>query len=229
MAEDDKNAVLIDGLSPVTAKSEGTVVGFADVCQVPGPTGPVPIPFPNIARSRDLKNGSRTVSINGAPVALKDSYLGTSTGNEAATAGGGVVSGKTKGAASPVNYSFIVMLRTAMDEVGHGVVPGLSALVHSVREGRSWVIRIACSLRRTWTNWASRFQTMRRWQAHGALMRGMRRCHPKWLAIFGPRSGSSGSSTTARSDFRTRWMQSDGHGTTSAGGCSSKTKRSTGL
>jgi len=110
MAEDDKNAVLIDGLSPVTAKSEGTVVGFADVCQVPGPTGPVPIPFPNTARSRDLKNGSRTVSINGAPVALKDSYLGTSTGNEAATAGGGVVSGKTKGAASPVNYSFSVSI-----------------------------------------------------------------------------------------------------------------------
>ena len=46
MAEDDKNAVLIDGLSPVTAKSEGTVVGFADVCQVPGPPGRCPSPSP---------------------------------------------------------------------------------------------------------------------------------------------------------------------------------------
>jgi hypothetical protein len=110
MAGDGKNSVLVDGQSPVTSKSEGTVVGFADVCKTPGPGGPVPIPYPNIARSSDLRNGSRTVSINGAPVCLSSSSLGTSTGNEAATAGGGVASGKTKGAADPVNYSFNVKI-----------------------------------------------------------------------------------------------------------------------
>jgi hypothetical protein len=110
MGGDDKNSVLVDGMSPVTSKSEGTVVGFADVCKTPGPGGPVPIPYPNIARSSDLKGGSRTVSISGAPVCLSSSSLGTSTGNEAATAGGGVASGKTKGAAHPANYSFSVKI-----------------------------------------------------------------------------------------------------------------------
>jgi hypothetical protein len=110
MAGDDETSVLVDGMSPVTGKSGGTVVGFADVCKTPGPGGPVPIPYPNIVRSGDLENGSRTVSINGAPVCLSSSSLGTSTGNEAATAGGGVASGKTKGAAHPVNYSFSVRI-----------------------------------------------------------------------------------------------------------------------
>lgn len=78
--------------------------------QDPGPTGPVPIPFPNIALSKDLENGSTTVTVNGAPVALKDSYIGRSTGNEAGTAGGGVASGKTQGRAHPVSYSFDVRI-----------------------------------------------------------------------------------------------------------------------
>lgn len=108
MAGGEKNTVLIDGLSPVTAKSEGTVAGFPDVCRTPGPSGPVPIPYSNVAQSRDLRNGSKTVFINGAPVCLSDSCLGTSTGNEAATAGGGVASGKTQGAAHPINFSFSV-------------------------------------------------------------------------------------------------------------------------
>lgn len=106
----DKSEVFVNGLTPVTTESEGKVVGFPDVCKVPGPTGPVPIPFPNIALSRDLENGSKTVRINGAPVALKDSYICKSTGNEAATAGGGVASGKTRGRAYPVSYSFDVSI-----------------------------------------------------------------------------------------------------------------------
>ncbi|MFP2926115.1 PAAR-like domain-containing protein [Pyxidicoccus sp. 3LG] len=106
----DKGEVFVNGMTPVTTESEGKVVGFPDVCKAPGPGGPVPIPFPNIAMSRDLENGSRTVRINGAPVALSDSYIGKSTGNEAGTAGGGVVSGKTKGRAHPVNFSFDVRI-----------------------------------------------------------------------------------------------------------------------
>jgi len=106
----DKCEVFINGLTPVTTTSEGKVVGFPDVCMAPGPTGPIPIPFTNLAQSKDLENGSKSVFINGAPVALKDSYLGKSTGNEAGTAGGGVVSGKTRGRAHPVSYSFDVRI-----------------------------------------------------------------------------------------------------------------------
>ena len=86
------------------------MVGFPDVCMTPSPGGPVPIPYPNLAQSKDLENGSKRGLINGAPVALKDSYLGASTGDEAGTMGGGVASGKTKGRAHPVNYSFDVMI-----------------------------------------------------------------------------------------------------------------------
>ncbi|MFP2929476.1 PAAR-like domain-containing protein [Pyxidicoccus sp. 3LG] len=106
----DESEVFVNGMTPVTTVSEGKVVGFPDVCKAPGPGGPVPIPFPNIASSKDLENGSRTVLINGAPVALSDSYIGKSTGNEAGTAGGGVVSGKTKGRGHPVSFSFDVCI-----------------------------------------------------------------------------------------------------------------------
>ncbi|MCP3136791.1 PAAR-like domain-containing protein [Pyxidicoccus xibeiensis] len=106
----DKSEVFVNGMTPVTTESGGRVVGFPDVCKAPGPGGPMPIPFPNIALSRDLESGSRTVRINGAPVALKDSHIGSSTGNEAGTAGGGVVSGKTKGRAHPVTFSLDVRI-----------------------------------------------------------------------------------------------------------------------
>jgi hypothetical protein len=107
---DEENHVLVTGLSPVTRKSGGRVVGFPDVCRTPSPGGPVPIPYPNSAESKALEKGSRTVSINGAPVCLSSSRLGTSTGDEAGTAGGGVSSGRTGGAAHPVNYSFDVRI-----------------------------------------------------------------------------------------------------------------------
>jgi hypothetical protein len=105
-----ENSTLVNGMSPVTKESGGTVAGFPDVCKTPGPSGPVPVPYPNVAQSDSLKNGSRSVTINGAPVGLSRSCLSSSTGNEAGSAGGGVASGKTKGAAHPVNYSFDVRI-----------------------------------------------------------------------------------------------------------------------
>ncbi|MFP2927218.1 PAAR-like domain-containing protein [Pyxidicoccus sp. 3LG] len=106
----EKTNVFVNGMTPVTTESEGKVVGFPDVCKAPSPGGPMPIPFPNVAQSKDLENGSKTVRIDGAPVALKDSCLGKSTGNEAGTAGGGVASGKTQGRAHPLSYSFDVRI-----------------------------------------------------------------------------------------------------------------------
>jgi hypothetical protein len=51
----------------------------------------------NVARDGDLAQGSKSVNIEGNPVALKDSNLSTSSGDEPGTAGGGLVSSKTKG------------------------------------------------------------------------------------------------------------------------------------
>ncbi|TQF12000.1 DUF4150 domain-containing protein [Myxococcus llanfairpwllgwyngyllgogerychwyrndrobwllllantysiliogogogochensis] len=111
-----ENTTFVNGMSPVTKESDGTVVGFPDVCRTPGGGGPIPVPYPNVAKSNSLKDGSRSVLINGAPVATSGSSLGRSTGNEGGTAGGGVSSGTTKGAAHPVSYSFDVRIE------GKGVV-----------------------------------------------------------------------------------------------------------
>lgn len=87
-----------------------------DVCQTPSPGGPVPVPYGNVARDRDLADGSASVEVDGHPVALKGSYLSTSTGDEAGTAGGGLVSSKIQGR--------VVFLTASLDVwvEGQGVV-----------------------------------------------------------------------------------------------------------
>src|SRR3954452_13843071 len=76
-----------------------------DVCKTPSPGGPVPIPYPNVAQSSDTAKGSKKVKCDGESICHKDSNFSTSTGDEAGTAGGGVVSNKTKGKAEFVNFS----------------------------------------------------------------------------------------------------------------------------
>ena len=71
--------------------------GPPDVCKTPSPGGPVPIPYPNVAMDSDLADGAKKVKIEGNPVAHEGSNLSTSTGDEAGTAGGGLMSSKTKG------------------------------------------------------------------------------------------------------------------------------------
>ncbi|WP_224361973.1 DUF4150 domain-containing protein [Hyalangium versicolor] len=98
----------VNKMSVVTQDSNGITVAFPDVCKTPSPAGPVPIPYPNIARSSDTAKGTKKVSVKGNPVCVKDSNFSTSTGDEAGTAGGGVASNKTKGKAEFVNFSFDV-------------------------------------------------------------------------------------------------------------------------
>ena len=59
-----------------------------DVCKTPSPGGPVPIPYPNIARSADLADGSETVTTDGESIAIKGSNYSRSTGDEPGTVGG---------------------------------------------------------------------------------------------------------------------------------------------
>ncbi|GHG88709.1 DUF4150 domain-containing protein [Comamonas sp. JC664] len=98
----------VNKLSVVHKDTGGTSIAFPDVCQTPSPAGPVPIPYPNVAMSSDTAKGTTKVSVDGKPVCVEDSNFSMSTGDEAGTAGGGVVSGKTKGKAEFVNYSFDV-------------------------------------------------------------------------------------------------------------------------
>ena len=96
-----------NNLSVVHKSSMGVSPAFPDVCKTPTPAGPIPIPYPNIAMSSDTAKGSKKVKCDGNPVCLKDSNFKMSTGDEAGAAGG-VVSGKIKGKAEFVNYSFDV-------------------------------------------------------------------------------------------------------------------------
>lgn len=80
-------------------KGDGSkfIAAAPDVCKTPSPGGPVPVPYPNIAKSSNLAKGTKKVKIKGNSVAIKGANLNTSTGDEAGTAGGGIISSKTKG------------------------------------------------------------------------------------------------------------------------------------
>ena len=119
------NSVGVNKMTVVTKDSNGVTVAFPDVCKTPSPGGPIPLPYPNIARSADTAKGSKKVTAEGNPLCLKDSNFSTSTGDEAGTAGGGVVSGKTKGKAEFVNFSFDVQVE------GKNVARALDLMLHN--------------------------------------------------------------------------------------------------
>lgn len=118
-------SVGVNKMSVVHKKSEGVSPSFPDMCKTPSPAGPIPIPYPNIAQSSDTADGSTSVKCDGQSVCLKSSNFKTSTGDEAGTAGGGVASGKTKGKAEFVNYSFDVKFE------GKNVARALDLMLHN--------------------------------------------------------------------------------------------------
>ena len=115
----------VNNLSVIHAESNGISIAFPDVCITPSPGGPVPIPYPNIARSGDMKKGTKKVKTDGKSVCVKDSYFCTSSGDEAGSAGGGVVSNKIKGKAEFVNFSMDVKFE------GKNVCRALDLMVHN--------------------------------------------------------------------------------------------------
>jgi hypothetical protein len=115
----------VNNMSVVHKDSSGITTIFPDVCKTPSPAGPVPIPYPNIAQSSDTANGTSTVKCDGNPTCVKDSNFSTSTGDEAGTAGGGVISSKTKGKAEFVNFSFDVKFE------GKNVARAMDLMLHN--------------------------------------------------------------------------------------------------
>lgn len=90
--------------------SGGMSVVFPDVCKTPTPGGPVPIPYPNIGKSSDTAKGPKSVKIDGQMPMVKSAIYSMTTGDEAGTAGGGIVSGKIKGESEYMTYSFDVKI-----------------------------------------------------------------------------------------------------------------------
>jgi len=98
----------VNFMSVVHAGSNGISMAFPDVCKTPAPPAPpVPIPYPNIAKSSDTAQGAGTVKCDGNAVCVKDSNFMVSSGDEAGSLFG-VVSNKVKGKAEFVNFSFDV-------------------------------------------------------------------------------------------------------------------------
>jgi hypothetical protein len=87
--------------------SGGMSVVFPDVCLTPTNAGPVPIPYPNIARSADTSEGPSTVTADGEMPMTKGAKYSKSSGDEAGSAGG-VASGVNRDAAEFLLYSFDV-------------------------------------------------------------------------------------------------------------------------
>jgi hypothetical protein len=115
----------VNNLSVVHKDSGGITTAFPDVCKTPSPGGPIPIPYPNIAKSSDTAKGSSTLKCDGNPICLKDSNFSMSTGDEAGSAGGGVVSNKIKGKAEFVNFSMDVLVE------GKNVARALDLMLHN--------------------------------------------------------------------------------------------------
>jgi len=84
----------------VSKQSDGkTVAAFPDVAKTPeSPSGPVPIPYPNMGRSTDTAKGSKKVKVDGNPIMMKKSSFGRSSGDEP---GGSEPSTGTKKLESP--------------------------------------------------------------------------------------------------------------------------------
>ena len=86
---------------PATTNGGGQCMGFPDVCKTPTPGGPAPLPYANIAMPNQA-NGSTTsqkVKIVGKNACTTKTEISMSSGDEAGSAGGGVVSSKFKGPA----------------------------------------------------------------------------------------------------------------------------------
>lgn len=87
------------GMSPV----------FPDVCKTPTPGGPVPIPYPNIGQASNTAKGPKKVKVDGQMPMAKGAVYSMTSGDEPGSVGG-VISGKVKGEAEYMLYSFDVKM-----------------------------------------------------------------------------------------------------------------------
>lgn len=87
--------------------SGGMSMVFPDVCKTPTPAGPIPIPYPNIGTASTTSKGTKKVKIDGKMAMVKGAKYSMTSGDEPGTVGG-VISGKFKGEAEYMMYSFDV-------------------------------------------------------------------------------------------------------------------------
>jgi hypothetical protein len=102
--------IVVNGLGLTYKTTSGiSTATMPDVCKTPSPGGPVPIPYPNIAKQSSLTDGTTTVFAKGKMIAVKGSHYSSSNGDEAGTAGG-VKSNVNMKATDWITYSFDVKM-----------------------------------------------------------------------------------------------------------------------
>jgi hypothetical protein len=69
----------------VVKLNETFAVAFPDVCKTPSPGGPIPIPYPNIAKSSDLAKSTKKVKADQAEAIANHSDFKKSESNEVGT------------------------------------------------------------------------------------------------------------------------------------------------
>ncbi|SDV47150.1 DUF4150 domain-containing protein [Chitinasiproducens palmae] len=87
----------------------GQLMATPDVCQMPTPTGPVPVPYPNIAMPTMGTPPAETVLVSGAPALNLQSEIPMTNGDQAGPLGG-VTSGTIMGPAKFTQGSQKVMI-----------------------------------------------------------------------------------------------------------------------
>lgn len=101
----------VNGLSLVHKGSNGmSIATVPDVCKTPTPSGPMPMPYPNISRTDSLSKGTKTVKADGGNmIAIAGSEFSSSNGDEPGTLGG-VKSGTFMKESTWLTYSFDVRM-----------------------------------------------------------------------------------------------------------------------
>jgi hypothetical protein len=104
--------IRVNGTSTTLVHKFSTGISNAtipDVCKTPSPGGPVPVPYPNIALSGTLSDGTTTVKGDKAHAAHRKSKFALSNGDNAGTAGG-VKSSTFMKEATWIGFSFDVKM-----------------------------------------------------------------------------------------------------------------------
>ena len=73
---------------PASTKAGGIALAVPDVCNTPSPSGPVPIPYPNVGQLNAADGTVDKVLIDSKEVVVETSKLPNSQGDEAGTQGG---------------------------------------------------------------------------------------------------------------------------------------------
>lgn len=109
---------------PITTNEKGICFAFPDVCDTPGPSGPVKIPYPNIGQLADATGPDSKVLAGGFEVVTTAFEIETTSGDEAGSAGqntGKVAFSQGSNSVKVKGSSVVRMLDTTEQNAGNAV------------------------------------------------------------------------------------------------------------